>query len=187
MKMCVGSSADGEFGISESNKRRTEDNACLTTKEQHHRIAKRSRSPAGPRRLRNSDAHKRIAVPQAFCVLREHPRPRPKSGKTCRSDTRPGDVGERAERSESSDTTPIRNAPSFDVCALVCDPSPKAECVPAFARESKRGPFVPEVLKTVWTMCWKRWYDCVSCTFHGFFEDEKESRIKGWRRNRRSA
>ena len=51
VKMCVGSSADGEFGISESNKRRTEDNACLTTKEQHHQIAKRSRSPAGPRRL----------------------------------------------------------------------------------------------------------------------------------------
>ena len=49
------------------------------------------------------------------------------------------------------------------------------------------GAFVPEVLKPVWTMCWKRWYDCVSCAFHGFFEDEKESRIKGWRRNRRSA
>ena len=48
-----------------------------------------------------------------------------------------------------------------------------------------RGPFVPEVLKSVWTMCWKRWYDCVSCAFHGFFEDEKESRIKGWRRKRR--
>ena len=42
-------------------------------------------------------------------------RPSPKSGKTCRSDTRPGDVGERAERSESSDTTPIRNAPCFGV------------------------------------------------------------------------
>ena len=46
---------------------------------------KRLRSPAGPRRLRNSDAHKRIAIPQAFCVLREHPRPRPKSGKVRRS------------------------------------------------------------------------------------------------------
>ena len=69
----------------------------------------------------------------------------------------------------------------------MCDLSPKAECVPAFTRESERGAFVPEVLKTVWTMCWKRWYDCVSCAFHGFFEDEKESRIKGWRRNRRSA
>ena len=52
---------------------------------------------------------------------------------------------------------------------------------------SPRGPFVPEVLKTVWTMCWKCWYDCVSCAFRAFFEDEKESRIKGWRRNRRSA
>ena len=50
---------------------------------------------------------------------------------------------------------------------------------------SPRGPFVPEVLKTVWTMCWKRWYDYVSCAFRAFFEDEKESRIKGWRRKRR--
>ena len=33
----------------------------------------------------------------------------------------------------------------FAVCALVCDFSPKAEGVPAFACESKRGPFVREV------------------------------------------
>ena len=103
--------------------------------------------PSGAATPRNSDAHKRIAVPKAFCVLWEHPRPSPKSGKTCRSDTRPGDVGERAERSESSDTTPIRNAPCFGVCALVCDLSPKAECVPAFGSEGKRGPFVREVEK----------------------------------------
>ena len=32
-----------------------------------------SRSPAGPRRLRDSDTHKRIAVPKALCVLRERP------------------------------------------------------------------------------------------------------------------
>ena len=96
---------------------------------------------------RGRDTHKRIAVPKAFCVLWEHPRPSPKSGKTCRSDTRPGDVGERAERSESSDTTPIRNAPCFAVCALVCDFSPKAECVPAFTRESEHGPFVREAEK----------------------------------------
>ena len=31
------------------------------------------------------------------------------------------------------------------------------------------------------------WYDCISYAFHSFFEDEKESRINGWRRNRRSA
>ena len=69
----------------------------------------------------------------------------------------------------------------------MCDPVDEGECVPAFIRKSERGPFVPEVLKAVRPMCWKRWYDCVSCAFHGFFEDEKESRIKGWRRNRRSA
>ena len=38
---------------------------------------------------RDSDAHERIAVPLALCVLRERSRPRPKSGKVCRSDTRP--------------------------------------------------------------------------------------------------
>ena len=36
-------------------------------------------------------------------------------------------------------------------------------------------------------MHWKRWYDYVSCAFRAFFEDEKDSRIKGWRRNRCSA
>ena len=69
----------------------------------------------------------------------------------------------------------------------MCDPLSGAERVPIFTRENKREPFVPEVLKTVWTICWKRWFDCVSCAFHGFFEDEKESRINGWRRNRRFA
>ena len=87
----------------------------------------------------------RVAVPQALCVLQECLRPRPKSGKVRRSDTRPGDVCERAERSEGSDTTPIRNAPCFAVCAVVCDPLSRAECVPTFARESERGPFVREV------------------------------------------
>ena len=103
--------------------------------------------PSGAATPRNSDAHKRIAVPQAFCVLWEHPRPSPKSGKARRSGTRPGDVRERAERSEGSDTTPIRNAPCFAVCALVCDPLSKSEGVPTFARESERGPFVREVEK----------------------------------------
>ena len=58
---------------------------------------KRLRSPAGPRRLRNSDAHKRIAAPKAFCVLQEHPRPSPKSGKVCRFKPRPRRVSETCE------------------------------------------------------------------------------------------
>ena len=71
--------------------------------------------PSGAATPRDSDTHKRIAVPKALCVLLEHTGPRPQSGKVRRSDTRPGDVGERAERSESSDTTPIRNATCFAV------------------------------------------------------------------------
>ena len=38
-------------------------------------------------------------------------------------------------------------APCFGVCALVCDPFPKGECVRTFARESERGPFVREAEK----------------------------------------
>ena len=114
-------------------------------KQQHHQIANRAAQPGGAATPRDSDAHKRIAVPKAFCVLQERPRPRPKSGKVRRSDTRPGDVCERAVRVEGSDTTPIRNAPCFGVCAIVCDFSLKGECVRTFARESERGPFVREV------------------------------------------
>ena len=40
-----------------------------------------------------------------------------------------------------------RECPCFGVQAAVCDPSPKAECVPTFACESERGPFVREVEK----------------------------------------
>ena len=50
--------------------------------------------PSGAATPRNSDAHKRIAVPKAFCVLREYPRPRPKSGKVCRFKSRPRRVSE---------------------------------------------------------------------------------------------
>ena len=74
-----------------------------------------SRSPAGPRRLVTAARIMRIAVTKALCALREHTRPRPKSGKVRRSDTRPGEVCERAERSEGSDSAPIQNAPCFAV------------------------------------------------------------------------
>ena len=77
--------------------------------------AKKITQPSGAATPRDSDTHKRIAVPQAFCVLQKRLRPRPKSGKVRRSDTRPGDVRERAECAEGSDTTPIRIAPCFAV------------------------------------------------------------------------
>ena len=75
--------------------------------------------PSGAATPRDSETHKRIAVPKALCVLRECPRPRPKSGKVRRSDTRPGNIHERAERSEGSDTTPVRNAP-VSACEPLC-------------------------------------------------------------------
>ena len=40
-----------------------------------------------------------------------------------------------------------KEGPCFGVCALVCDFSPKAECVPAFVNESEREPFMREVEK----------------------------------------
>ena len=63
-----------------------------------HRCGKRNSNgitqPSGAATPRDSDAHERIAVPQALCVLWEYIRPRPKSGKVCRSDTRPRRVSE---------------------------------------------------------------------------------------------
>ena len=50
--------------------------------------------PSGAATPRDSDAHKRIAVPKALCVLWEHPRPSPKSGKVCRFEPRPRRVSE---------------------------------------------------------------------------------------------
>ena len=82
---------------------------------------------------RNSDAHNRIAVPQALCVLREHTRPRPKNGKIRRSGTRPGDVRERAERSEGSDTTPSE-MPPVSPCEPLCA---------IFLRKPSVYPFLP--------------------------------------------
>ena len=75
--------------------------------------SKKITQPSGAATPRDSDAHKRIAVPQAFCVLLAYTRPRPKSGKVCRSDTRPGDVCERAERSEGIVIPPPSETPLF--------------------------------------------------------------------------
>ena len=75
--------------------------------------------PSGAATPRNSDAHERIAVPQALCVLREHTQPRPKSGKVHRSDTRHAGFLNRAKRSEGSDSAPIQNAP-VSPCEPLC-------------------------------------------------------------------
>ena len=94
---------------------------ALSTGHTSHNSDRRKRitQPGGAATPRNSDAHKRVAVPQALCVLREHPRPRPKSGKVCRSDTRPGDVRERAVRVEGNDSAPSE-MPPVSACEPLC-------------------------------------------------------------------
>ena len=78
-----------------------------------------SRSPAGPRRLGTATRISASLFRRLSVSFRSASRPRHKSGKVCRSDTRPGDVCERAERSEGSDTTPVRNAP-VSACKPLC-------------------------------------------------------------------
>ena len=73
-------------------------NEAAEQNREAHQCGKRNSNgitqPSGAATPRDSDAHKRIAVPQALCVFRERSRPRPKSGKVCRSDTRPRRVSE---------------------------------------------------------------------------------------------
>ena len=116
-------------------------------KPQFRQKRKRSRSPAGPRRLGTATRISASLSRRLSAFFESTSRPRSQSGKVRRSDTRPGDVRERAVRVEGSDSGPIRNSPCFGVRAVVCDPLSKGECVPAFTRESERGPFVREVEK----------------------------------------
>ena len=106
-----------------------------------------SRSPAGPRRLGTATRISASLFRRLSVFFESTPDQGPKAAKF--AVLPPGHAGfpKRAERSEGSDTTPTQNTTCFAVCALVCDFSPKAECVPAFTRESERGPFVREAEK----------------------------------------
>ena len=112
-----------------------------------HSALTESRSPAGPRRLGTATRMSASLSRRLSAFFGSTPDQDPRTGKVCRSDTRPGDVRERAARVEGNDSAPVRNAPCFAVCAVVCDPVGEGECVPAFDCESKRGPFVGEVEK----------------------------------------
>ena len=81
--------------------------------------------------------------------------------------------GERNTPSSGENSAPV--CPCEPLCAILLA---KASVYPLSLVKANVGPFVPKVLKAVRPMCWKRWYDCISYAFHGFFEDEKESRRK---------
>ena len=104
-----------------------------------------SRSPAGPRRLGTATRISASLSRRLSAFFWSAPDQDPKAAKF--AVLPPGHAGfpNRVKRSEGSDTTPTRNTTCFAVWAAVCDLSLKAECVPAFARESERGPFVREV------------------------------------------
>ena len=106
-----------------------------------------SRSPAGPRRLGAATRISASLLRRLSAFFRSVSDQAPKAAKF--AVLNPGHAGfpKRVERSEGSNSAPIRNAPCFAVCAVVCDPLSRAECVHAFARESKRGPFAREVEK----------------------------------------
>ena len=114
-------------------------------KQQHHQVANRSRSPAGPRRLGTATRISASLSRRLSASFWRTPGQDPKAAKF--AVLIPGHAGfpNRAKRSEGSDTTPTQNTTCFAVCALVCDLVGEAECVPTFAHKSKRGPFVREV------------------------------------------
>ena len=116
-------------------------------KPQLRQKRKRSRSPAGPRRLGTATRISASLSRRLSAFFGSTHDQAPKAAKF--AVLNPGHAGfpKRVERSEGSDTTPTQNATCFAVCALVCDPLSKSEGVPTFARESKRGPFVREVEK----------------------------------------
>ena len=68
-------------------------NEAAEQNREAHQCGKRNSNgitqPSGAATPRDSNAHKRIAVPEALCVLREYPRPRPKRAKVCRFKPRP--------------------------------------------------------------------------------------------------
>ena len=111
-------------------------------KPQLRQKRKRSRSPAGPRRLGTATRIMRIAVPQALCVLREHLPTKTQKRQVCRSDTRPGDVRERAARVEGNDSAPSE---TFPVSAC------KSLCAILLAKASVCTRFHPR--KQTWAIC----------------------------------
>ena len=83
---------------------------------------KRSRSPAGPRRLGTATRISASLFRRLCAFFESTSRPRSQSGKVRRSDTRPGDICERAARVEGNDSAPVRKArvsPCKPLCAIL--------------------------------------------------------------------
>ena len=102
---------------------------------------KRSRSPAGPRRLGTATRISASLSRRLFAFFGSTLDRDPKRAKF--AVLYPGHAGfpKRVKQSEGSDATPIRNtpvSPCVPLCAILLR---KPSVLPAFTRESKRGPF----------------------------------------------
>ena len=114
-------------------------------KPQFRQKRKRSRSPAGPRRLGTATRISASLFQRLSAFFWSTPGQDPKAAEF--AVLSPGHAGfpNHAKRSEGSDSAPIRNtpvSPCVPLCAIFLR---KASGVPAFTRENKRGTFVGEV------------------------------------------
>ena len=97
----------------------SESTAHRVKKQQHHQVANRSRSPAGPRRLGTATRISASLSRRLSAFFGSTHDQAPKAAKF--AVLNPGHAGfpKRVERSEGSDTTPVRNTP-VSACEPLC-------------------------------------------------------------------
>ena len=119
-----------------------------------HSALTESRSPAGPRRLGTATRISASLSRRLSAFFESTSRPRSQSGKVRRSDTRPGDVCERAERSEGSDSGPVRKAPVSPCKPLCAILLAKASVYPLSSAKANVGRFAGDCDKSFFAV----WY-----------------------------
>ena len=119
-----------------------------------HGALTESRSPAGPRRLGTAMSMSASLSRRLSAFFGSTPDQDPRTGKVCRFDTRPGDVCERAERSEGSDSGTVRKAPVSackPLCAILLA---KASVYPLSSAKANVGRFAGDCDKSFFAV----WY-----------------------------
>ena len=112
VKRAEGSDTTPRLAHAENHERRMYKSRFRQKKKDH--AAQRGRDAFGTATRISASLSRRLSA-----FFESTSRPRSQSGKVRRSNTRPGDVGERAERSESSDTTPSETPP-VSACKPLC-------------------------------------------------------------------
>ena len=144
-------------------------------KPQFRQKRKRLRSPAGPRRLGTATRISASLVRRLSAFFGSTSNQDPKAAKF--AVLPPGHAGlpkcvKQSDGSNSAPSETARVSPCKPLCAILLA---KASVYPPQPFETSVAAFVPEVLKAVRPMCWKRWYDCVSCAFAAFPRTKKKA------------